>query len=412
MNWKLIRVVDTYLGIPLLYLGTLVRSVFRKSPAAGNPGGYKRILVVKFWGIGNIFMLLPIVAALREKFAPEELDLLTLSSNRDAAESTDFFHRIYTIDTGNAFKFAETAISNLTTLSQKEYDLIIDFEQFARFSALFCALIGKHTTIGFNTSNQHRHALYTHSVLYDNTVHITRSFLSLAAFADRDGAIANQGLLQPPVPKPLRDTDIRRELGLGANEIVILMHIGTSGNFQERRWPTSSFMDLADRLVRAYHVTIVYTGLQDEIGLFENEQRPLQNNGRMRNFIGKLSFRQYYALVSASDLIVSADTAAIHMASFADVPAVGLYGPNTPLLYGPWGRNSLSLTKDLHCSPCITNFNAKIHTCRHPDGKGACMKQISVDEVYRTVTNTYLEQNAPCRLHHAAPRTPCAASSH
>ncbi|MFH1245676.1 MAG: hypothetical protein V1662_04250, partial [Candidatus Omnitrophota bacterium] len=74
------------------------------------------------------------------------------------------------------------------------------------------------------------------------------------------------------------------------------------------------------------------------------------------------------------------------------VPVVGLYGPNTPLLYGPWGANSIYFYKNLSCSPCITNYNAKINRCRHPRGEGMCMKSITPAEVFEGLKTAYFDK--------------------
>jgi heptosyltransferase-3 len=88
----------------------------------------------------------------------------------------------------------------------------------------------------------------------------------------------------------------------------------------------------------------------------------------------------------------------VHLASALNTPVVGLYGPNTPQLYGPWGENGLALYANLDCSPCITNFNSKLNTCRHPRGGGACMRELSAEMVFSAIERTYLIPSAPHRL--------------
>ncbi len=100
------------------------------------------------------------------------------------------------------------------------------------------------------------------------------------------------------------------------------------------------------------------------------------------------------SVVGISDLVVSSDTSTVHIASCLSVPVVGLYGPNTPVLYGPWSKNSIYFYKRLNCSPCITNYNAKINKCRNPEGQGACMKRITVDEVFAGIKENYLEKGS------------------
>lgn len=398
MNWKLIRIIDFCLGIPLIRLISLLLPAKRSGtprPAEIPP---KKILLVKFWGIGNIFMLLPSIQALYDTFPEAEIDLLTLGHNRDAVTSLGIFNRIIAIDTESVFTFFsswKTAVDNLSTAG---YDLAVDFDQFSRFSSLITFQAGAHNSIGFSTQGQHRHHLYSCTVEYDDHVHITRSFYSLAAAA---------GVKHPfsvEIDLDNRDTlrsngmQLLQDHGISRKALITVMHIGTSHNFKERRWSPSQYAALADLLAERFGMLIVMTGLPDETILIAEAKEHLKHAGQVLDLGGQLSFSDYYALISVADLVVSADTATIHIASAVNTPAVGFYGPNTPHLYGPWRANGLSLYAGFDCSPCITNFNGKIHTCRHPAGRGACMTAITVEMAFTSIENRYLLPEAPWRL--------------
>ena len=405
MNWKLIRILDTYLGIPLLSVLRCVRRPSRAVSPEPVPRECRRILLVKFWGIGNIFMMLPSAAGLRAAYPSAAIDLLTLQGNRDAAEVTQSFASIYTIDTRNIVRFAVTTLRAVKELRRNAYACIVDFEQFAKFSAILCALIGKRTTIGFDTAGKHRHYLYSSSVVYDNSIHVTRSYAALArAAGGRPAGV-------PPAPQLPLDAGVSRvlagKLGIRPDRTVIVMHIGTSRNFEERRWPIASYAALADLLVQHHDVQIVMTGLKEEGSLAAGLKGQVRSRDRVIDAIGMLNFREFFSLVQISDLVISADTAPVHLASAAGIPVAALYGPNTPLLYGPWGENGLAFYEKLECSPCITNFNAKTHVCRHPEGKGACMRKIGAEEVYERLRERYFDGSSVHRLKKLAQRDLC-----
>ncbi|MFQ5844399.1 MAG: glycosyltransferase family 9 protein, partial [Planctomycetota bacterium] len=60
------------------------------------------------------------------------------------------------------------------------------------------------------------------------------------------------------------------------------------------------------------------------------------------------------------------------------VAVLGLYGPNTPQLYGPLSAGSVAFHDAPPCSPCITNFNYKTSRCRNP----VCIDAIPLDSVW------------------------------
>jgi ADP-heptose:LPS heptosyltransferase len=388
MNWKLIRIIDAYAGIPLLYALAAFRKLFNRRSSRHVPPLVRTILLVKFWGIGNIFMMLPSAAALRRTYPDAEIDLLTLESSRQAAECAGAFNRIETVDTRGGFEFLKTTRSMILALRRREYDVIVDFEQFARFSAICIALIGKRTTIGFNTAAQRRHYLFTRPVAYDNTMHVTRSYCTLVESAGTAAGSCHASSLSI-LPEPQeRAAGAWARLGIGADPFIIF-HVGTSSNFKERRWPASSYAALADSLIEKHGVRIVLTGLAEERFVASEVIALVRSRDRLVNAAGIVSFQEYFDLIRSSRLVISADTAAVHIASAIGVPVVGLYGPNTPQLYGPWEERGLAVYEQLSCSPCITNFNAKTHNCRHPQGKGACMRKISAKDVDRLIEEHY-----------------------
>jgi len=401
MNWILIRYIDKYLGIPLVYLVFYLRKLFGYVHHRKEFKEYNDVLLMKFWGIGNTLMLLPSAQALKERYPGCRLTFLTLSSNKGVVEHTALFDEVFYLTTKNPFSFFFNTLRALLRLRKRKFDAIIDFEQFARFSALLCALIDAKKTIGFKTRGQHRHFVYTDPVAYNNDIHMAKTFYSLV---ERCG-ILRQETIRPYLLNcainDLRSVEIYLEkMRKNAAGPIILMHAGTSENFSLRRWPPRFFSRLANMLIAAFDAGIVLTALTDEKQLADEVYEAIEKKENVLNTAGVLNFGEFIAFIKKSSLVISADTAAVHIGSCLAVPTAGLYGPNTPLLYGPWGEKSIWFYKRLNCSPCITNYNSKINTCHHPLAQGACMSAISPEEVFDELKKTYFDDNARFTLHY------------
>src|SRR4029078_13351294 len=66
-----------------------------------------------------------------------------------------------------------------------------------------------------------------------------------------------------------------------------------------------------------------------------------------------------------------------HFASLTPIKSITLFGPETPVLYGPLGPDAVHLFASLACSPCLSALNHRSSPCTD----NQCLKAISVEEV-------------------------------
>ncbi|MFO0982051.1 MAG: glycosyltransferase family 9 protein [Planctomycetota bacterium] len=144
-----------------------------------------------------------------------------------------------------------------------------------------------------------------------------------------------------------------------------------------RRWPVDRFAALGKALIEELEATIVVTGGERERDLALAAAQAI--GGRALSLAGKLTLQELIELVAQCDLLVSNDTAPVHLAGAVLANVIALYGPNTPLLYGPVHARGRAIHHALPCSPCLTNMNMKSSSCRMP----ACVLGIEVEEVMR-----------------------------
>jgi len=78
-------------------------------------------------------------------------------------------------------------------------------------------------------------------------------------------------------------------------------------------------------------------------------------------------------LISRLDLLVTNDSAPMHIGAATRTPLVALFGPEDPVLMGPYTGTDLFrvIHKDVPCRPCATN------RCDHVQ----CMDLIEPEEV-------------------------------
>ena len=151
---------------------------------------------------------------------------------------------------------------------------------------------------------------------------------------------------------------------------IIALVPGTS--WPSKEWPLDHWTELAQRL--SLVANIVYIGGGRERSAADQ----LPHSDSVYDWVGRTTLRETAALINQSDLVVSGDTGALHMASALQRPIVALFGPTDPRLWGPLNENAVTLVAEtVSCRVCRKRKCPKKH--------GNCMQAITVDRVEQTV---------------------------
>jgi len=409
VSMNLARRVDTWGGLvicALLFGLSRIAALFggrrlppmraTTPPVPGAPAPRpRRVLAIKFYGLGNIVMALPVVQALSEAAPEAEIDFLTLEENRPLLERSGLVYRAIGVTLEDYRAFLASLWHALRTVRARRYDLVIDFEQFVKLSAIIAFLSGAPGRIGFNTDGQRRGWLYPIRVVYTDSEHMSRIFMRL---------LRPLGITDPPKPVHLA-IDVReeehvdallREHGIARTHFpLIAVHVGSGDNFYHlplKRWPTENFAHLCDALVERYGAGIVLTGRGAEERALVDTTRAQMRRPAV-DACDRLSITELVALLSRCHLVVANDTSVMHLAAAVRTPVVAFFGPTAPLHYGPGNPEDLVFYRDLYCSPCLTNYNLKVSRCIDP----VCIRTITVEEVLAGIEARFLGHEAPLR---------------
>jgi heptosyltransferase-2 len=146
---------------------------------------------------------------------------------------------------------------------------------------------------------------------------------------------------------------------------------------QTRAWHEDGFVATANALQERSGVRILLLGGsrdREMAGRIAGEIRPAPVTA-----VGETDLRQSMALLSKCALLICNDSGIMHLAAALDLPLIALFGPQSPVKFGPWGKRSRILYKQFPCSPCRQKFFEECDPS--PRGKPMCMETITVDEV-------------------------------
>lgn len=413
------RTLDKLVGIPICFLLSLVERL-RPRRKGGPP---QAILIILLSEAGSMVCTQPMLLSLRARYPRATLHVMLLERNRSFVELLGLIapDRIITVSDRSLASFMMDTLRAFKRMRAARIDTVIDCELFSRISAVYSYLSGAEVRVGF-----HRHTLeglyrgsfINRPVMYNPYSHIATQFLGLAAAIDADSSPAGKHSSLPEhpgiVPIPFDASEllaaserVRRDFPAFERRKLILIY-ASGGVLPERAWPLSYFQALASALVRdGYAVGIV--GLESDRALnqtiVDHCASPLCNN--LAGYTATV--RELVLLFHSAALLVSNDGGPVHFAALTSLPVLALFGPETPVLYGPLSPHSRSLVRRLPCSPCLSAYNHRRTPC---DGDNQCLKQISVaealDAVYQLMDEVRAVPVRPAVRHLAQEHIPAA----
>jgi len=403
MNLRLARYIDRWVGFAICFALWLAARVcglltgrqtvpplLATTPAdpADRAVAPRRVLAIKFYGLGNIAMILPTLHALRQGDPDTRIDFLTLPGNVSLLRRSGLVSDVLTVEVSSFAAFVRSAMALARRLRRAGYDSVLDFEQFMKLSGILAFWTGARSRVGFNTEGQARGWLYTHRVAYADTDHMADIFMRTALPASR--AILPAPRVRLDVEAEAR-AQVLAKLGIGTDELVVTMHVGTGPNYDKialKRWDVERFAAVADELASRHGARIVFTGVgAEEASLVDEALRGMRLRERALSACDRISVLELVALLAVSRFVVSNDTSVMHLTGLVGTPVVAFFGPTEPRIYGPRGDDDLVFYKSLFCSPCLSNYNLKMSRCVNP----VCMRAITVDEVLRGIASRFPE---------------------
>ena len=390
MDLDLIRIIDKFFGqiIALFLIGYdyLKRIFFGRG---SDNSQIKKILVIRFFGFGNLVLAFPAIKKISDLFPDAKIYLLTINKNMHLYDGVPFVDKTLYINVNGFKNFTMSIFQMFFSLRKEKFDLAVDFEIFAYTSVFLLYFLGIKKRVGYRIKGYLRGPLYTTAVTYNNEQHISKTFYDLVVTlgAEKKENVELIGLSVSMKDKAVVEEFLKKNF-IDSNERLVGMHVGSGQNFINRRWPETYFAKVADFLIKEFDAKIILTGTKEELPLINNTIREMRTDPRRVVVIDSLNLTQLAFLFKQIRVFFCTDTGPLHLAIAMGVPTVSFFGPNTPRLYGPPLNNRhIYFYENMPCSPCITNYNAKMSNCKKP----VCLTGISAEKVIASL-NGFIER--------------------
>jgi len=350
--------------------------MWRHAPSKhqGDEVDVRNILVIKLRYVGDVLLATPVLRALREHYPDATLTMMVNQGTEDMVKHHPDLNEVLVVKRGGIGE----QLRALHQVRQRRFDCVIDLTDGDR-SAILTWFSGAPVRIGFNDEHRWRGRLYT-TIVPAPSVAVHRVERDLAALTPLPpmGIGSKAGPLVLHTSQEDEDAADRllREVGVmetdgDMRKPVIVLHPGARYWF--KAWPAIRFADLADRLAEVCGYRVLLAGGPDDLEMI-NAIRA-QAKSSLVVMAGRATLLQFAAVLKRCAVFIGNDNGAMHIAAAVGTPVVGLFGPSNPMEWGPRGQKVKAIYKGLDCRPCFHP------TCQR--GEQNCMKQISVDEVFR-----------------------------
>ncbi len=338
---KKLRLLDRYLGIPLIFCLGLFRKKQKK------PKIIQSIALLKTSGIGDTVILSAIVRDLKAALPNREITLFTGKLNYEMGKLIKGCH-VVSLPISKPF-------AAIQMVRQKQFDLWVDFGPWSRINALFTFFSLSRYKLGFKTAGQYRHYIYDQFVNHSKELHEINNYRALIKAI----GVQKHGFphidIEKQVPKKRR----------------VALHLFPGGSRAElKMWPLENWMDLIDRLLNDGYEIVLTGGKNDRLDI---------DKPGILNKAGKLSLKETATYLTTCEHVISIDTGIMHLAAAIGCHVISLHGPTSEKRWGAVGENVTVIKPTYEYTPCI-NFGYE-STCK----TNTCMKSITVDRVINAI---------------------------
>ena len=334
----------------------------------------EKILIIQTAFLGDVILTTPLIKAVRKKYPQSQIFFLAIPQTKELLQNNPYLDEIIVYDKKGKEKGFLSFLKLIKTINSIRFDLTFVPHRSLR-SALLTYFTRIPQRIGFNKSSGS--FLLTKKIKYIQSHSEVRRNLSLLSeeelFSEKD--------FLPELFPSEEDFKYVESLfenwGIQKNEKIV--GIAPGSVWETKRWLPERFGQVADSLIEKLGAKVIFLGGKEDEALCIEISKGMKN----KPFIaaGTISPLQSAALISRGKVVLSNDTAPMHIAVAMRIPVVAIFGSTVPEFgFAPTGEKDMVIQKEVYCRPC------GIHGRRRcPEKHFKCMNEITSEEVFDVV---------------------------
>jgi len=313
---------------------------------------YKNILVNALVNLGDVVLTTSAIALLKKAYPQAKITMLVKPVVREAVENNPLIDEVMVFQ----YQAKENSIGKMVRMvkdiKSRHFDLSISFDRKLR-PALLCWLAGIPTRVGPDKVFDDKPSKVTW--LYTDVMHIAHD-LDVTLQAETYQTIVREftGIKDHAEPVFARITDgaekKAEELFSRLPKAEKRIALCVKGTFELKTWPKEYFVEVVDALAKHYDAAFFIVGAPNDREYADEVIAAMHHP--VMNFCGETTLVDLAAIIRKSDLLITVDTGATHIAATTGVKMVTVYGCTSPERWHPINKNAIVLTSREPCCPC------------------------------------------------------------
>ncbi|MBL7767223.1 MAG: glycosyltransferase family 9 protein [Chitinophagaceae bacterium] len=379
MNLKAKQFIDTWIGIPLVYsnmiLAKLLGFILRRNHQLKDTP--TEICIIKLLGFGSVIMASDALYSIRLKYPNAKLSIICSRSIHAGIESIQLFDHIYVIDDGSFFRVLTSGIKTVFQLWRVKCLWILDLEVYSKLTSILSLWTMAQNRFGFYFNDvAFRYNLNTHNIYFNTTIQVEENYNRMV---NALGVESFQAFTIPGFPP--------RKNQAGLDQIAI--NNTCSELAMERKLRDGQLIDLCKAILNETNYQIVLLGApSDQKNLDEFIAYSGLPSERMFHIAGRYELRDYYEyLYRHCALMITIDSAPLHIANKLNIPNLSIWGPTAPESRIDTQSGNEYLYLKVSCSPCA-HFVDKL-PC---GGNNFCIQDMTTQMIMQKVKTMLTKQ--------------------
>jgi predicted lipopolysaccharide heptosyltransferase III len=304
------------------------------------------ILLIQLKRIGDLILTTPAIAALRARFPEAHLvlaaapDVLALAPAIEDIDRTIALHRNL------------SDLKAFTSVALKRFDYCIDFTRNDRSAVLSLLSGAKKRIVSYRVKRRAplRGRAYNEFVQHRmrdmHTIDYNLSLLGPVGIHDASTA------LHLKLPETTRSASARLLQQARVQRPFAVFHPGSAR--VEKYWEPARWAQVINHAITQRGLNVVLTGGTSHLEqthlreIMASLPRPTEESGagRVIDLSGKMDLLELAAVIAQARIVITVDSAPLHLAAATNTPQVALFGPTNPFHWRPRQSPALILQGD------------------------------------------------------------------